>query len=71
MSIDMAKYPLCEVEEKIAGKPTIKGGVKELQGFFGRRSDQSLSDFAAEIKPLSFEDKLQLVQGIRDGSLNY
>jgi len=40
-----------------------------LKEFFG--GDQKASDFLAELKKLSAEEKVQLAGGIRDGSMTY
>ncbi len=53
----------------INGKPGA--GISELSKFFGRTNGQSLADFGKELKALTIDDKVQLVGGIVDGSLNY
>lgn len=47
------------------------GGVSELNKYFGRKPGQSLTDFGAELKELTLNDKVQLVGGIVDGTFNY
>ncbi len=44
-----------------------KTGIKEIKEFFGMKT----SDFMAQWKGLSAKDKLELRQGILDGSLTY
>lgn len=44
---------------------------KAIAGFFGRRPGDTLADFMEEYKALTLEDKKQLGDGIRDGSLTY
>lgn len=61
-------HPLVTVDKD---KGTIEGGIKTLSDYFGRQEGQSLKDFGAEINKLSLDDKIQLVGGIRDGSLTY
>lgn len=43
------------------------GGCRE---FFGFKPDQTLTEFGAEIKALSYEDKLELAQGLRDTGMD-
>ena len=45
--------------------------VKVLKEFFGLKPDQTLKDFAAELKELTSEDKEQLVQGIENETYDY
>lgn len=52
----------------IEKKPSAASIIKD---FFGYLPGQKLSDFAAELKALSDEDKSQLVGGIQDGTLTY
>lgn len=46
------------------------GGVSELSKFFGRQPGQSLAEFGKELKALTIDDKVQLVGGIVDGTLD-
>lgn len=48
-----------------------KGKVKVLKEYFGLKEGQKLTDFAAELKELTDEEKVQLTEGIEDGSLTY
>lgn len=59
-------HPLVEVEGD-----QVKGIAAGLVKFFEKKPGQSLSDFAAEVKELTLDDKVQLLGGIRDGSLTY
>jgi hypothetical protein len=45
--------------------------TKTLKNYFGMREGDALADFAKEIQALSDEDKVQLADGIEDGTLNY
>lgn len=45
--------------------------AKLFQGYFGRKPDQTLIEFGAEINELSDEEKNQLADGIEDSSFNY
>lgn len=45
--------------------------AKLISNFFGKLPGQNLSDFMEEYKALSSEDKSQLAEGIRNGSLTY
>ena len=45
--------------------------VKVLKDFFGLRDGDKLADFAKELKELSDEEKIQLSNGIEDGTLDY
>lgn len=66
-------HPLIGVENNnivsIDGKSGA--GVSELNKYFGRKPGQSLTDFGAELKDLTLNDKVQLVGGIVDGTFNY
>lgn len=55
------------VETKAPGQK----GVAKAMKFFGKQPGQSLSDFAAEWKTLTEDDKDQLIAGITDGTFNY
>lgn len=46
-------------------------GVKILKDFFGYKDDQTLKQFADEVKLLPDEDFYEIVGGIEDGSLTY
>jgi len=46
-------------------------GISELSKYFGRHPGESLADFGKELKALTLDDKVQLVGGIVDGTLNY
>ena len=48
-----------------------KTGAALLKEYFGYRAGQKLTDFAAELKSLSPEEKTQLETGIRNGTLTY
>lgn len=48
-----------------------KTGAALLKEYFGYRAGQKLTDFAAELKSLSPEEKAQLETGIRNGTLTY
>jgi hypothetical protein len=48
-----------------------KVDVKLLKNFFELKEGQKLADFAAELKTLSEEEKIQLCEGIANGSLTY
>lgn len=48
-----------------------KFSVKVLKEYFGLRDGDKLADFAKELKDLSEEEKIQLHDGIEDGSMNY
>jgi hypothetical protein len=61
-------HPLVKIDPD---KGTIEGGIKTLSEYFGRQPGQSLKEFGAEIQALTLDDKVQLVGGIRDGSLTY
>lgn len=45
--------------------------VKILKDYFGTKDDQTLKDFAAELRELTDEDKAQLVAGIQDETFDY
>jgi hypothetical protein len=45
--------------------------AKLFQGFFGRKPGQTLMEFGAEINELTEDDKVQLADGIENGTLNY
>jgi hypothetical protein len=45
--------------------------TKTLKDYFGIRPGDALADFAKEIQALSDEDKVQLADGIEDGTLTY
>lgn len=45
--------------------------AKTFQAYFGRKDGQSLTDFGQEINELSEEEKIQIADGIEDGSFNY
>lgn len=51
--------------------PPRAASTKALKEFFGLRPGDKLADFAGELKELSNESKLQLSDGIQDGSLTY
>jgi hypothetical protein len=42
-----------------------------LKTYFGLKEDQTLTQFVAELKQLSDEEKQQLADGITDGTLTY
>ena len=50
---------------------TIKFSVKQVQELFGRLPGQSLTDFAAELKSLTEQDRIDLANGMSDGTLSY
>ncbi len=71
ISINM---PTSGTNQKGAKMPeeTRKASVKAIKEFFGYRpGKETLSDFAQELKELSDEEKLQLSDGIENGSLTY
>lgn len=45
--------------------------AKLFQIYFGRKPGQTLGEFGAEINELSMEEKVQIADGIEDGTLNY
>lgn len=45
--------------------------VQAINKFFGKKEGESMADFMAEMKALTDQDKQQLGDGIRDGSLTY
>lgn len=45
--------------------------VKTLMKFFGKKEGQDLASFGQELKELSDAEKIQLCNGIEDGTLNY
>lgn len=45
--------------------------TKTLKEYFGMKPGQQLSDFAVELRDLSEEDKIQLADGIENGTLDY
>ena len=45
--------------------------VKTLMEYFGRRPGENIKAFAEELKGLSDEEKIQLTQGIENGTLTY
>lgn len=47
------------------------GPIKVIKDFFGYKEGQDLRAFADEFKELSDEDKIQLSEGIKNGSLTY
>lgn len=45
--------------------------TKTLKEYFGVKEGERLADFAKEIQALSEEDKIQLADGIENGTMNY
>ncbi len=45
--------------------------TKTLKEYFSMKDGQKLADFAKEIQALTDEDKVQLADGIEDGTLTY
>lgn len=45
--------------------------TKLISDFFGKREGDKLTDYMEEYKKLTDEDKQQLGDGIRNGSLTY
>lgn len=45
--------------------------TKTLKEYFGLKEGDRLADFAKEIQALSEEDKVQLADGIENGTLDY
>jgi hypothetical protein len=52
-------------------KQEKKANVKALKDFFGTRPGEGIKEFSDELKKLSHEEKLQLSEGIENGTLNY
>lgn len=50
---------------------TDKSDAVVLKEFFGKREGQTLTEFVVEMRQLTDEDKQQLADGIRNGSLTY
>ena len=48
-----------------------KSDANVISNYFGKLPGQNLSDFMAEYKALSSEDKKALADGIRDESFTY
>lgn len=44
--------------------------IAAAREFFGFRPGTGLNDFAAEIKALTFEDKLEIAEGLRQNGLD-
>lgn len=55
------------MEENKEGQTT----TKLIKEFFGIKEGEVLKDFVVEFKKLTPEDKEQLAEGIRNGSLTY
>lgn len=45
--------------------------LKPIKEYFGLKEGQKMTEFGAEWKALTEEDKMQLATGIEDGSLTY
>lgn len=45
--------------------------AKLFQGYFGRKPGQNLMEFGQEINELSEKEKIQIADGIEDGTLTY
>lgn len=48
-----------------------KVNVKALKEYFGLREGQKLMDFGRELQTLSHEEKVQLSEGIENGTYTY
>lgn len=48
-----------------------KSPARVLKQYFGLKEGQKISDFVEELKALSPEEKLQLTDGIQNGTLTY
>lgn len=59
-------HPLVEVEGD-----NVKGVAAGFVKYFEKKQGQTLTEFAAEIKELTTDDKVQLLGGIRDETFDY
>lgn len=50
---------------------TEKSDAVLIQKFFGKRNGTTLKDYMEEYRQLTEEDKQQIADGIRNGSLTY
>lgn len=60
------------VEQKEDGSGLrIPKAAADLKTFFGMKPGQKLTEFAKEVNELSIQDQIDLVGGIRSGTLTY